>query len=479
MRTALFLGAGASAFVGLPTTKELMNKVRTRVKNEKDGRELSQITKLIISDGYYLDVEKLYNGIDRMLSLRHDVPNLVPIFNVLHGSDPTFKQTLDELGHTRSIIRNVLLDSFSIKSNAHNQIVQMYDMVRSVMNDGGTGEFLVFTTNYDTVLEKYCDMKRLDVANGFKPKGRGAFVWADKWSADTANYMHLIKLHGSIFWHRDADGNIVESGVVASRDADHDIMIAPTEGKKDYSKEPFSSLVNHFEKEIGDVDVLLVIGFSYRDDDIVDIIKDRIKDGMALISVSLEDEAETDIARVSEDKIETVDINGHTLKTIGGRIMLVEQEFGPSNINRVRASLEAACDFVRNGASDHDDSRSGVLVDNAPWSAELFDTITYKGHAWTAKKRMVDLLVSVAEWLVQKGHLTAKHCPIEIGPKNYLLHTEPKHQNGKYFFKYKPLEKGMYLNTDFSADGMIRHSIGLMAAAGLDRSEIRLENRRL
>lgn len=129
--------------------------------------------------------------------------------------------------------------------------------------------------------------------------------------------------------------------------------------------------------------------------------------------------------------------------------------------------------------SPDDDGRSGILVDNAPWSAKQFDTITYKGHAWTAKKHMVDLLVSVAEWLVQEGRLTAKHCPIKTGPKNCLLHTEPKHQNGRQFSRYRRLEKRMYLNTDFTADDIIRHSIGLMEKVGLDRSEIRLENRRL
>lgn len=129
--------------------------------------------------------------------------------------------------------------------------------------------------------------------------------------------------------------------------------------------------------------------------------------------------------------------------------------------------------------SPDDDGRSGILVDVAPWSAEQFDTITYKGHAWTAKKHMVDLLVSVAEWLVREGHLTAKHCPIKTSSKNYLLHTEPKHQNGRPFHSYRRLEKRMYLNVAYDGDYIIRHSIGLMEAVGLDRSEIRLENRRL
>ena len=347
MKTALFLGAGASAFVGLPTTVELMNGVRTRVKNtEKDAHNLDNITKTIINDDHYKDVEQLYDGIDRMLRLRDDVSNIRPVFSAVEANGQ-LRSTIDALRRVRLVIRDVLLESFRIKSDTHGQIVHMYDTVRSVMGDGGTGEFLVFTTNYDTVLEKYCDMKDLDIVNGFSEGGRGVFVWSGKWSTDAADYMHLVKLHGSIFWHEDADGKIVETGTVAQRDYKQDVMIAPTEGEKDYEREPFHALWEHFRKKIGKVDVLLVIGFSYRDREIVSMIKDRLKDGMVLISVSRN--AGTDIAHVSDGKIETVYIDRQTLKTAGKGIVLVEQEFTPGNIGVVRASLEAAYKLIQEG----------------------------------------------------------------------------------------------------------------------------------
>ncbi len=348
MKTALFLGAGASAFAGLPTTVELMDSVRTRVSNEKGGRGMSQITKTIIDKGDYSDVEKLYDGIDRVLRLSNDTPNIKPIFNVLHGSDNTFKQTLDELRHTQSIISDVLFESFVIKSIVDNQIVWMYDMVRAIVNDSSADEFLVFTTNYDNVLERYCYKKNLSVVNGFVEGGRGIFIWADRWSIDATNYMRLLKLHGSIFWHEDVDGQIVEAGVPAPRGGKKDIVIAPTEGSKNYGDEPFHSLFERFKKEVDRVDVLLVIGFSYRDAEIVGIIKNRLKKGMALISVS--PEAATDITRISNAEIKTTDFNGQTIKTAGEGIVLVEQWFEPNNIDVVRASLKAAYGFVKNGA---------------------------------------------------------------------------------------------------------------------------------
>lgn len=348
MKTALFLGAGASVFAGLPTTIGLMDGVRTRVKNTgKDAYNLDNITKTIINQDHYKDVEKLYDGIDRMLRLRDEVSNIRPVFTVVEANS-ALKNTIDALRRVRLVIRDVLLESFAIKSNTHNTIRQMYDMVRSVIGDGGTGEFLVFTTNYDSVLEKYCDKKDLDMVNGFRQEGRGVFVWRDEWSTDAADYMHLVKLHGSIFWHEDADGEIVETGTVAQRDYKHDVMIAPTEGAKEYGRKPFPALWEHFEKKIEKVDVLLVIGFSYRDDEIVGMIKDRLKEGMVLISVSPSTVA--DVSRAFTTKIETVEIDGLTLKIAGGGIVLVEQKFEPSNIDVVRSSLAAAYKLIQDGA---------------------------------------------------------------------------------------------------------------------------------
>ncbi len=340
MRTALFLGAGASAFAGLPTTVELMDSVRKRVRNEKGGRGMSQTIERIIHNDDYTDVEKLYDGIDGMLRLPNDTPNTKPIFDVLCDSDGMFQQTLDELRHTQSIINDVLFESFVIKSIVDNQIVQMYDMVRSIVNARGAGEFLVFTTNYDNVLERYCHKKNLSIVNGFVEGGRGIFIWADRWSTGATNYMRMLKLHGSTFWHEDVDGKIVESGVSAPRGGKKDMIIAPTEGSKDYGDEPFHSLFERFKKEIDGVDVLLVIGSSFRDTEINKIIKRRLDEGMILISVS--PSAPEDIMRISDAEHQpVVDWNNSQFAVLDSKIALCDKKFGPDTIKDVSSTLNA------------------------------------------------------------------------------------------------------------------------------------------
>ena len=367
MKTALFLGAGASAFAGQPTTKVIMDHVRERVRERakelhRDMNRQNYIMS-VVGDQTYSDVEKLYDGIEQMININKN-PNCKPITGAMNGPyNVNHAQIIEELTDLRSIIRDVLLESFELDRRYHEPIRRMYDMVRSAIEFGGTDEFFVFTTNYDMVMETCADMSGLEVTNGFTHGGHLRRVWADMWDRSTDRPpLYLMKLHGSINWHREEGGKIVETGSITQRDADSDILIAPTEGVKDYGMKPFDTLLNRFSNEISGIDMLLVIGFSYRDAEIAKIIMDGVRNGMTLISIS--PDATSDIRRVSAAHIKTVEYDGQIFKTAGARIILLEQKFGPKTIDDMRASLEAAykllfLDIHARGASrlGHRDSR--------------------------------------------------------------------------------------------------------------------------
>ena len=345
MRTALFLGAGASVFASQPATKSIMERVRERVRKREGesykNKDLQNFVMGLVSDQIYSDVEKLYDGIE--LVINTSSRNCQPITNNM--SDRTYgfshEEIIDELIHLRSIIREILFESFVVRSGARMSIRIMYDNIWKVLKGNGTDELRIFTTNYDTVVEEYCDDTGLDVINGFKRYRRLSKVWANEWTTGAANSVHLTKLHGSINWHKNTDGQIMEIGGIEQRDARNDIMIAPTEGVKQYDAAPFSDLMEHFKAEIRKVDVLLVIGFSYRDEAIVNIIRDRVKDGMALISVS--PDAVKDIQRLVFDaNVKPMRVGGQRFKAVDTRIVLCEQEFGTDTINNIRATLEGA-----------------------------------------------------------------------------------------------------------------------------------------
>ena len=348
MKTALFLGAGASVFAGQPTTKELMKRVRKRVQEHEDiqhmDKDRQNYIMRVINNTAYSDIEKLYDGIEQMIGINRN-PNCKPIIGESDSYNTDHVKIIDDLTGLQSTIREVLLDSFSVDPRSHGTIKMTYDRIWKEMKNNGTKEFQIFTTNYDTVMEEYCIEANLVVANGFVPYRHLSRYWSDVWTAETANIVYLTKLHGSINWHRNNDGEIVEIGGVEQRSPDRDILIAPTEGAKHYDGEPFSALMDRFRKEIENVDVLLVIGFSYRDDEIVRIIRSRLENGMAMISVS--PDAAVDIRRVHDAEYKTKHVNDLNLKVIDWRIFLCEERFGPDTIFDVLATLDVAYKLIQ------------------------------------------------------------------------------------------------------------------------------------
>lgn len=61
-----------------------------------------------------------------------------------------------------------------------------------------------------------------------------------------------------------------------------------------------------------------------------------------------------------------------------------------------------------------------------------------------------EIFVHTAEWLIRRGHLQHRDCPIhpsQRGGTNLLIHTEPKHAHGKDFSNPKKLSNGTYIET--------------------------------
>ena len=346
MKTALFLGAGASAFADQPTTKELLKRVQEQVGAQQEGAGHDYIMR-VIKDGTYSDIEKLYDGIEQAIRTAEN-PNCGPIIAGIRDHDTalTHQEIIGELTALLSTIRNILLESFVIRSGHHGSIKQMYDKTRSAIEIKGSTELQVFTTNYDLVMEEYASKAGYEIVNGFKPYGYMRSIWDDAWDPHKERSMRLIKLHGSINWYSDADGNIVETGSVTRQEEDNDIMIEPTEGTKNYGRRPFPTLLQRFEESMKKVDMLLVIGFSYRDAEITEIIKRRLDEGMMLISVS--PSASKDIVEICGAEPQTVDWNNFQFPVLDSKIALCDKKFEPNTIENVRSTLNAVYMYFLN-----------------------------------------------------------------------------------------------------------------------------------
>lgn len=294
MKTTLFLGAGASAFAKMPTTKDLIGEVRDRVDRETwESPDAKLLAENVVYAHNGKDVEDLYLAIRTLIDAETQHLAVVEYKTKADDGDGPWRkvqdisQTFDDnegtTDETRGIdeniralkalessIRNTLLSSLMVKPGRLKSVASIYDeLFKSVSRD-------VITTNYDNVLESYCEQSGLDLVNGFEKTHIGdRRTWNDAWKGGE-NALRLVKLHGSITWQKDDDDAVLEIGRPGLRDSDRDVMIAPTLGRKDYSNDIFPALMSRFKTMLSETELLVVVGCSFRDPEVNEILQKRL-----------------------------------------------------------------------------------------------------------------------------------------------------------------------------------------------------------
>lgn len=134
------------------------------------------------------------------------------------------------------------------------------------------GAVHLFTTNYDTLLEDALALNCLPYWDGFSG---GAVAYRDHRYGDkepTGYRAHVVKLHGSIDWHLDADGLVwrVRDGDLYPEKASR-VLIYPQSTKYlATQRDPFASQFDLFRRVLGshEENVLGICGYSFGDEHI-------------------------------------------------------------------------------------------------------------------------------------------------------------------------------------------------------------------
>ena len=85
----------------------------------------------------------------------------------------------------------------------------------------------------------------------------------------------------------------------------------------------------------------------------------------------------------------------------------------------------------------------------------------------------IDIWVSVATYLIETGKISAKDCPVrkKEGAKTYLLHTEPRDQDGEKFRGKKEIGE-LWLFTNFNPPSAHKNSCWLLENFGVNPSTV-------
>lgn len=140
----------------------------------------------------------------------------------------------------------------------------------------------IFTTNYDTLIERSLEDERVAVFDGFVGSRRPFFSAASLMHADAAPARHwtrLWKIHGSVNWRRVPSADGPGDRIVRETESGAGELIYPSMHKYDESrKQPYVAMLEHLGRVLGrrEETVLVTVGYSFSDQHINGVLFDAL-----------------------------------------------------------------------------------------------------------------------------------------------------------------------------------------------------------
>lgn len=317
----VLLGAGASAEAGIPTTFSMTEQLVTAIDESRyAGHPLSAALHFVCgallaydaADGQNpfqgLDVERVFAAIE-LVAERQSL-EVSPFVASWHPAVDAFDNRPQPVpGLFDSQLQDAVLGSESF--NSAGKLIA--NLVKSLTDAAPTGEvyrelatvmlselrkliattpkeasylsplialangnrsLTIATLNYDVAIEQTSEQAGVACSTGIVE-----WITAGKWSWPRTG-IRLLKLHGSIDWvwerqeHR--DGHLPLDAIRITEDAVNETnppaLVFGQRGKL-RAEGPFLSLLGEFERHLSDARHLLVIGYSFRDNHVNELIR--------------------------------------------------------------------------------------------------------------------------------------------------------------------------------------------------------------
>ena len=350
-KVPLFLGAGASATFGMPTTKEFLESMQ---KNLDDPCH-KNIVRTFTIDKHFKDVEYVLQALrdivrfaksdgGRFTSSVLTSSDLARVCREFKGSDP-----YSVFADLEKKIEDLVLRAYSWNFDHNEDLRSIYEPIFSIL-ETATDEITVFTTNYDDVVENYCKAaKHYSCVDGFVmdndiPK------WNEKnyYEVDVKYQVYLYKLHGSLTWKEHKKYGIIKSPYESHRGAPNitrDIVIMPTRSPKEEEKRyPFNRLFQMFEEKLETAKGCIVVGYSFRDKRINEVLLNFIEKMRIMVVISptaVEDVKNNLFEKISTTVNQNVDETYVTRVGKYGHVICYAKKFDRQNAEQfIRRGLD-------------------------------------------------------------------------------------------------------------------------------------------
>jgi hypothetical protein len=181
----------------------------------------------------------------------------------------------------------------------------------------------VFSVNYDTCIEQFCNVYRLNCQDGFD------INWNPQvFERDNVDIM-LHKLHGSIIWYRSDRGGYIKLPIMteAARvklftgEKAESLMLYPMQ-KFDYP-EPLLELLMRFRNALQTCKVLIVVGYSFRDAHLRGILLDAARNNSGLTLMLVDPKA----WQIYHEKLKYFDSDSQIPSSLDGKVVCLPYRF--------------------------------------------------------------------------------------------------------------------------------------------------------
>ena len=325
------LGAGASSD-SIPAMKEMLEKIQGIL----DGDELKNNLEGVYSDADIDDkVSRLVKRYERIYKTSKAKPenkgnaNLEEILGSLYSYRSYREAVGYELGGVEALVtiiekeiyNQINIDLETEKAKLSLGLYQKLYQKLSLRNKD-LARVNVFTTNNDLLSEKALDYLNINYNNGFGGgltrvfnPARFSYTFSRKIDSNLEKYeplenmVYLYKLHGSISWIQSEDNSFFEIQEVSVSHGDprpdENVLIYPTPLKQNKSLgSPYADLIREFQKKLLlPNSVLFVIGYSFSDEHINNIIYQALASNPSISIVVFGDYQDENLFKVEDRRV--------------------------------------------------------------------------------------------------------------------------------------------------------------------------------
>lgn len=277
----LFTGAGFCVPLGLPIATGFNQVIENVYPDVK-----------VFLDQYLGDKK---NDIEKVLELLENFSdeNLFSDFLIRkrYGNNQTNKQLISDfynLKHeSREAVGNIKRNLYKVLNNFDlDKSINLYhNLLAEIKNVDSNSAISFFTTNYDLTFEKSISKSAFlehqlniyDVVFGFSSKfGSTTFERGNSyvWKPELMEYQ---KLHGSLDWVKDNFGQVTKSGssLMPANPEETPLLYPGYKGVP--IEDPFLTIHDNLFRKASEADIIICIGFAFRDPYINNIFESTLR----------------------------------------------------------------------------------------------------------------------------------------------------------------------------------------------------------